>query len=202
MPSLIPFSMKCPVFLLHDETRCGSSQHIYQWDVIHMAFTMFSPIFCCSHCMEQVFELLSTSVGLRDQLEANTLHFRKRMTDAGFNIKPGSHPIVVGACQGWHHSSRLNTCLHPQMASCYSTKSWWLLRLTNTRSLWQNMASRQMFSDGHVLQPVMLGDAAAASEMAELLLSKGIYVIAFSYPVVPKGQARIRWACADASAVC
>ena len=40
--------------------------------------------------------------------------------------------------------------------------------------------------------PVMLGDAAVASRMADLLLAKGVYVIGFSYPVVPHGQARIR----------
>lgn len=44
----------------------------------------------------------------------------------------------------------------------------------------------------HAIIPVMLGDAKLASEMADKLLSKGIYVIGFSYPVVPKGQARIR----------
>jgi len=82
----------------------------------------------------KVFELLSRSTALRDTLEANTSHFRRRMTGAGFTIKPGTHPIV----------------------------------------------------------PVMLGDAAVAGQMAAWLLQKGIYVIAFSYPVVPKGQARIR----------
>jgi glycine C-acetyltransferase len=45
---------------------------------------------------------------------------------------------------------------------------------------------------GHPIVPVMLGDAKIAAEMAERLLAKGIYVIAFSFPVVPKGQARIR----------
>ena len=44
----------------------------------------------------------------------------------------------------------------------------------------------------HPIIPVMLGDAKVAAEMAERLLEKGIYVIAFSYPVVPQGQARIR----------
>ena len=44
----------------------------------------------------------------------------------------------------------------------------------------------------HPIIPVMLGDARIASEMADRLLAKGIYVIGFSYPVVPKGQARIR----------
>ena len=44
----------------------------------------------------------------------------------------------------------------------------------------------------HAIIPVMLGDARTASNMADKLLSKGIYVIGFSYPVVPKGQARIR----------
>ena len=44
----------------------------------------------------------------------------------------------------------------------------------------------------HPIVPVMLGDAKVASEMADRLLDEGIYVIAFSYPVVPKDQARIR----------
>ena len=44
----------------------------------------------------------------------------------------------------------------------------------------------------HAIIPVMLGDAKVASEMADRLLAKGIYVIGFSFPVVPKGQARIR----------
>jgi glycine C-acetyltransferase len=44
----------------------------------------------------------------------------------------------------------------------------------------------------HPITPVMLGDARLAGEMAQRLLGHGIYVIGFSYPVVPKGQARIR----------
>jgi glycine C-acetyltransferase len=44
----------------------------------------------------------------------------------------------------------------------------------------------------HPIIPVMIGDAAKAARMADLLLEQGIYVIGFSYPVVPKGQARIR----------
>jgi glycine C-acetyltransferase len=44
----------------------------------------------------------------------------------------------------------------------------------------------------HAIVPVMLGDAKVASEMADRLLAEGIYVIGFSFPVVPKGQARIR----------
>jgi glycine C-acetyltransferase len=46
--------------------------------------------------------------------------------------------------------------------------------------------------NGHPIIPVMLGDAKVASEMAQRLLAKGLYVIAFSYPVVPQGKARIR----------
>ena len=45
---------------------------------------------------------------------------------------------------------------------------------------------------GHPIVPVMLGDAVVAGEMAQRLLGEGVYVIAFSYPVVPKGAARIR----------
>jgi glycine C-acetyltransferase len=44
----------------------------------------------------------------------------------------------------------------------------------------------------HPILPVMLGDAALATRMADRLLERGIYVIGFSYPVVPQGQARIR----------
>lgn len=79
-------------------------------------------------------ELLGRSTQLRDRLEENTRTFRARMTEQGFNIVPGEHPIV----------------------------------------------------------PIMLGDAALAGRMAERLLEKGIYVIGFSYPVVPQGKARIR----------
>ncbi len=49
-----------------------------------------------------------------------------------------------------------------------------------------------MGGNGHPISPVMLGDAKLAGEMADRLLEKGIYVIGFSFPVVPKGQARIR----------
>lgn len=79
-------------------------------------------------------DLASQSPTLRQQLRENTKFFRAAMTEAGFDIVPGEHPIV----------------------------------------------------------PVMLGDAKIASEMAAKLLEKGLYVIAFSFPVVPKNQARIR----------
>jgi glycine C-acetyltransferase len=82
----------------------------------------------------KVLELLTASTTLRDQLEANTKFFRDGMSKLGFNILPGTHPIV----------------------------------------------------------PVMLGDAALASKFADAMLAKGIYVIGFSYPVVPEGRARIR----------
>ena len=82
----------------------------------------------------KVLELLSESTALRDQLEANTEFFREGVTRLGFNVLPGSHPIV----------------------------------------------------------PIMLGDAALATRFADAMLKKGVYVIGFSYPVVPKGQARIR----------
>ena len=81
-----------------------------------------------------VFEMLSRTTALRDRLEANTRDFRSRMTTAGFELKPGSHPIV----------------------------------------------------------PIMLYDEKLAHEMARRLLNEGIYVIGFSFPVVPRGQARIR----------
>jgi glycine C-acetyltransferase len=81
-----------------------------------------------------VFDLLSQTTELRDQLETNTQYFREKIAAAGFDIKPGTHPIV----------------------------------------------------------PIMLYDAVVSQTMAEKLLEKGIYVIGFYYPVVAKGQARIR----------
>ena len=71
---------------------------------------------------------------LRDKLERNTQYFREQMTAAGFDIKPGDHPIV----------------------------------------------------------PIMLYDAVLAQQFAAALLDEGIYVIGFFFPVVAKGQARIR----------
>jgi glycine C-acetyltransferase len=82
----------------------------------------------------KALELLDASTELRDRLEENTRWFRGQMSQLGFQIVPGEHPIV----------------------------------------------------------PVMLGDAALAARMAERLLEKGVYVIGFSYPVVPQGKARIR----------
>ena len=82
----------------------------------------------------EALRLLKQSTSLRDTLEDNTRYFRKAMTDAGFNITPGEHPIV----------------------------------------------------------PVMLGDAALAAKFADAMLERGVYVIGFSYPVVPQGKARIR----------
>ena len=85
-----------------------------------------------------VLDLLNSSTGLRDKLEKNQRMFRKMMSEAGFDIRPGDHPIV----------------------------------------------------------PIMFGkfdnDAKLAQEFAARLLDEGIYVIGFSYPVVPRGQARIR----------
>jgi glycine C-acetyltransferase len=81
-----------------------------------------------------VLDLLSDSTELRDKLEENTRYFREQITAAGFDVKPGEHPIV----------------------------------------------------------PIMLYDAVLSQKMAEGLLKEGIYVIGFYYPVVPKGQARIR----------
>ncbi|RMF71951.1 MAG: glycine C-acetyltransferase [Acidobacteria bacterium] len=81
-----------------------------------------------------VLDRLSQTTELRDRLERNTRWFREQMTSAGFEIRPGWHPIV----------------------------------------------------------PIMLYEARLAQQMAADLLDEGIYVIGFSYPVVPKGQARIR----------
>lgn len=82
----------------------------------------------------KAFELLSYTTELRDKLEENTSYFRSKMADAGFDLKPGIHPIV----------------------------------------------------------PIMLYDAVLAQKMASALLEEGIYVTGFFFPVVPKGEARIR----------
>jgi glycine C-acetyltransferase len=81
-----------------------------------------------------VLDMLSSTTELRDQLESNTIYFRRKMTDAGFDIKPGDHPIV----------------------------------------------------------PIMLYDAKIAQQFAARLLDESVYVIGFFFPVVAKGQARIR----------
>jgi glycine C-acetyltransferase len=81
-------------------------------------------------CLDRLVE----NTELRDKLAANTIHFRRAMTEAGFDIVPGEHPIV----------------------------------------------------------PIMLGDARLAGQLASRMLELGVYVIGFSFPVVPKGQARIR----------
>jgi glycine C-acetyltransferase len=64
----------------------------------------------------------------------------------------------------------------------------------NTRFFRAQMTSAgfNVVPGDHPIVPVMFGDAIVASRMAELLLSKGVYVVAFSYPVVPQGKARIR----------
>jgi glycine C-acetyltransferase len=81
-----------------------------------------------------VLDMLSSTTELRDKLHENTRYFREKMTAAGFDIRPGEHPIV----------------------------------------------------------PVMLYDSVLSAEFADRLLKKGIYVIGFFFPVVPKGKARIR----------
>jgi len=82
----------------------------------------------------KVFDMLATAGDLRERLKQNTHHFRSQMTAAGFDLKPGDHPIC----------------------------------------------------------PVMLYDARLAQKFAARLLEEGIYAIGFFFPVVPKGQARIR----------
>jgi glycine C-acetyltransferase len=81
-----------------------------------------------------VLELLETSADLRERVERAAARFRAGMTAAGFDLLPGSHPIV----------------------------------------------------------PVMFGDAKVAGRVAEELFARGVYAVAFSFPVVPQGQARIR----------
>jgi glycine C-acetyltransferase len=82
----------------------------------------------------KVLEMLEGGGELRAKLRENTAHFRGRMTELGFDILPGDHPIA----------------------------------------------------------PIMYGDADLAGRTAEAMLARGIYVIAFSFPVVPRGAARIR----------
>jgi glycine C-acetyltransferase len=82
----------------------------------------------------KVLEVLQRSPELRDRLRSNTRMFREALTQEGFQIVPGEHPIV----------------------------------------------------------PILLGDAMLAGRFAEAMLAKGVYVIGFSYPVVPQGAARIR----------
>jgi glycine C-acetyltransferase len=81
-----------------------------------------------------ILDMLSETTDLRDKLEQNTLYFREQITNAGFDIKPGIHPIV----------------------------------------------------------PIMLYDAPLAQKMAARMLEEGVYVVGFFYPVVAKGNARIR----------
>jgi glycine C-acetyltransferase len=82
----------------------------------------------------EALNILESSTELRDRLEVNTRFFREAISQVGFTILPGTHPIT----------------------------------------------------------PIMLGDAALAGQVAEKMLQRGVYVIGFSYPVVPLGKARIR----------
>lgn len=81
-----------------------------------------------------VLDLLERDNSLQQQLHSNAAYFREKMTERGFDLRPGEHPII----------------------------------------------------------PVMLGDARLASQMADKMLERGVYVVGFAFPVVPKGQARIR----------
>jgi glycine C-acetyltransferase len=81
-----------------------------------------------------VLDLLEGSTALRDKLADNTAFFRKAIVEAGFEIKPGEHPII----------------------------------------------------------PVMVYDAVKAQQLSQRLLELGVYAVGFFFPVVPKGQARIR----------
>ena len=82
----------------------------------------------------KTIDMLNHSSNLREKLMQNTLYFRKMITDIGYTIKNGEHPII----------------------------------------------------------PIMLGDAKLAQKISEKMLKKNVFVIGFSYPVVPKDQARIR----------
>jgi glycine C-acetyltransferase len=68
-------------------------------------------------------------------------------------------------------------------------------KLTANATLFRTEMTKLGFTlagEGHAIIPVMLGDAKLAQDMAALMLTKGVYVVGFSFPVVPKGQARIR----------
>ncbi len=91
-----------------------------------------APAICAASL--KTIELLTASTELRDKVHANTAYFREKLEKLGFDVLPGSHPIVV----------------------------------------------------------VMLYDAKVAAEFAARMLEKGVYVVGFSYPVVPQGKARIR----------
>ena len=82
----------------------------------------------------RALELIESSAELRDRLRENTAHFRTRMTELGFDVLPGQHPIV----------------------------------------------------------PVMIGDEVTAAAFSARLVDLGVYAVSFSYPVVPRGTARIR----------
>jgi glycine C-acetyltransferase len=82
----------------------------------------------------RALELIETSAELRDRLRENTAHFRTRMTQLGFDVLPGEHPIV----------------------------------------------------------PVMIGDEVTAAAFSARLVDLGVYAVSFSFPVVPRGTARIR----------
>merc|ERR1712109_183573 len=68
-------------------------------------------------------------------------------------------------------------------------------RITDNTNRFRSQMTKEGFTisgDNHPISPVMLGDAKLASDFADDMLAKGIYVIGFSYPVVPKDKARIR----------
>jgi glycine C-acetyltransferase len=91
----------------------------------------------------KALELIETSAELRDRLRENTAHFRRRMTELGFDVLPGEHPIV----------------------------------------------------------PVMIGDEVTAAAFSARLVDLGVYAVSFSFPVVPRGTARIRTQMSAAHAV-
>ena len=97
---------------------------------------LFSNTLAPSICAAAIatFDMLTESTSLRDKVFENTRYFRAKLEEAGFDVLPGTHPIV----------------------------------------------------------PVMLYDAKVAGEFAARMLDKGVYVVGFSYPVVPMGKARIR----------
>ena len=103
-----------------------------QWSRPYLFSNSLSPVIATTTV--KAIELITDSLVLIHKLRDNVKYFRSAISEAGFNIRPGDHPII----------------------------------------------------------PIMIGEASAAKNMADQLLEEGIYVIGFSYPVVPKDTARIR----------
>lgn len=141
-------------------------------------------------------------------LQANTDYFRQHMAAAGFDIRPGNHPIVVSKKAPGGGQQRPASSAHTRAGWLTQQVSWTeapfgSAAVQQHKQRLSRLLSLSMSALTHVLppllpllsccqQPIMLGDAALANRMAAALLERGVYVVGFSYPVVPKGKARIR----------